>query len=121
MENDQLYSAASGLTQRAPVTRKGRATYRRLLQGAQQTFRQHGYQQSSVAAICRAARVANGTFYQYFLDKEGIFLQLVAILQRRLTLASERAISGQSGSLAKLLATHQAFLTCVALGEPRGC
>ncbi|HED03460.1 MAG TPA: TetR/AcrR family transcriptional regulator [Candidatus Fraserbacteria bacterium] len=114
MKNDQFYSAAPGLAQRAPVTRKGRATYRRLLQGAQQTFRHHGYQQSSVAAICRAARVANGTFYQYFLDKEGIFLQLVAILQRRLILASERAISGQSGSLAKLLATHQAFLTCVA-------
>jgi len=114
MKNDQLYSASRGLAQRTPVTRKGQATYRRLLQGAQQTFRRRGYQESSVAAICRAARVANGTFYQYFLDKQGIFLELVSILQQRLGVAIERSISARSGSLSKLLAAHQAFLNCVA-------
>ena len=37
-----------------------------------------------MAQICREARVANGTFYQYFSDKFDAFAEIVRALSRHL-------------------------------------
>lgn len=63
-----------------PTTTRGKATYDRLLKIAEETFEQKGYHRTSVSEICRRADLANGTFYRYFPDKTGIFLQLAAKL-----------------------------------------
>ena len=63
---------------RRPATARGKRTVRSLLQAAASAFSEHGYHRTSVAAICRHAELANGTFYQYFPNKESIYLELVA-------------------------------------------
>lgn len=47
-------------------------------------FGQRGFRKASVAEICRRSRVANGTFYQYFLSKEQIFLTLIERMTHQL-------------------------------------
>jgi AcrR family transcriptional regulator len=73
---------------RSPSTKRGAVTYEALLRASASVFGRHGFRQASVAEICRRSRVANGTFYQYFPDKEHIFLKLMELmthqLQRRL-------------------------------------
>ncbi len=66
---------------RAPVTRRGTKTRERLLERGVQAFTRQGFHTVSVASICRAARVANGSFYQYFPDKLALFQALVERLR----------------------------------------
>ncbi len=63
---------------RRPATARGEQTVRSLLQAAASAFSEQGFHRTSVAAICRHAQLANGTFYQYFPNKEAIYLELVA-------------------------------------------
>jgi len=53
----------------------------RLLDAAGAVFLAHGYRGSSVSLLCRQAGVANGTFYQYFPDKDALLGQLLARFQ----------------------------------------
>jgi AcrR family transcriptional regulator len=53
-------------------------TRRTLLNIATQQFAAHGFHAVSVAGLCRAAEVANGTFYLYFKNKEEVFAEVVA-------------------------------------------
>ncbi len=82
-------------TRRSPSTERGAATYEALLHAGVQVFGQRGFRRASVAEICRRSRVANGTFYQYFPDKEHLFLTLVEqmtnALQARLDASVDRA------------------------------
>lgn len=69
---------------RKTLTPKGSATREKLLTVAKQVFEQGNFHQASVAEICRRAGVANGTFYQYFNDKEAVVLELAARLSEAL-------------------------------------
>ncbi|MFN4217896.1 MAG: TetR/AcrR family transcriptional regulator [Candidatus Bipolaricaulia bacterium] len=69
---------------RSPSTERGAATYEALLQAGVRVFGQRGFRQASVAEICRRSRVANGTFYQYFPDKEQLFLTLIEQMTHQL-------------------------------------
>ncbi|MEW6712385.1 MAG: TetR/AcrR family transcriptional regulator [Candidatus Riflebacteria bacterium] len=62
---------------RLPATRRGKQTFEKILQGAVESFARKGYHATSVSEICRAAKVANGSFYQYFPDKSDVFEELI--------------------------------------------
>jgi len=70
-------------TARAPG-RRGRRTYlpaetrrAQILDVAKAVFARRGYQRANIDDICKAARIARGTLYQYFENKDGV---LTAIL-----------------------------------------
>jgi AcrR family transcriptional regulator len=78
-----------------PVTPRGEATRRRILDAAEAVFGELGYYEASVSEITRRAGVAQGTFYIYFHTKRESFIELIEDFGRRLRaaarIASERA------------------------------
>ena len=77
-------SAPPRRERRVPSTTRGRALRQRLLDAGRGAFLARGYHEASVSGICQAAGVSNGAFYQYFLDKEELFLVLWNDLQAML-------------------------------------
>lgn len=76
---DALVSPATG----RPLTKRGEATRRRLLEAAEAVFADLGYHEASIVKITEGAGVALGTFYLYFDSKQTIFEALVIDLNRR--------------------------------------
>ena len=99
---------------RQPTTLRGEATVQRLLQAAVQAFSQRGFHRASVAEICRLSHVANGTFYQYFEDKEEIFLAIVAKASERLTAYLHQALSSTQNTQKRILQAMNAYWSFVA-------
>ena len=60
-----------------PLTKRGEATRRRLLEAAEDVFADLGYHDASIVKITERAHVALGTFYLYFDSKQAIFEALV--------------------------------------------
>jgi len=58
-------------------TRKGRETKERIYSVALKLIQQQGYEQTTLADICQAAAIANGTFYHYFRSKQDILVSFV--------------------------------------------
>ena len=52
-------------------------TQTRLLDAAEASFAQSGYEATSVATICQAAGVSKGAFYHHFASKQVLFLELL--------------------------------------------
>lgn len=67
-----------------PVTKRGQATKRALLDAAEEVFGDNSYERASIAEITRRAGVAQGTFYLYFPDKNSVFVELVRKLNHGL-------------------------------------
>ena len=65
------------------LTRKGRQSREALLAAARDVFREQGYYSASVAEISRTAGMSHGAFYQYFKNKEQIFLELNDLILER--------------------------------------
>ncbi|MBI5521477.1 MAG: TetR/AcrR family transcriptional regulator [Desulfarculus sp.] len=61
---------------RRSLTPKGQRTRQALLAAARQVFEEQGYFQASVSQIGRLCGVSQGTFYQYFSNKEQVFREL---------------------------------------------
>jgi AcrR family transcriptional regulator len=61
---------------RRSLKAKGMNTRAAVLDSAQDVFRDQGYYQTSVSEITRRCGVSMGTFYQYFKNKEQLFLEL---------------------------------------------
>jgi len=57
--------------------KKGEQTKERLLKCAEQAFSKKGYYETQISDIVKMARVAKGTIYQYFENKEDIFTTLL--------------------------------------------
>lgn len=49
-----------------------------ILDAARQVFAEHGYEGAAVRDIIRRTDLASGTFYNYFPDKDAIFVALIA-------------------------------------------
>lgn len=62
---------------RLPKQARSRATRRRVLEAAVACFEEHGYDETTTAAIARRAGIAVGTLYGYFSDKRQILLELL--------------------------------------------
>ena len=76
-----------------PVTARGEATRRRLLNAAETEFGTRGYHGASVSSITQRAEIAQGTFYLYFRSKEEMFLTLVKDIGHQLRANSAQAIA----------------------------
>jgi AcrR family transcriptional regulator len=60
-----------------PLGARAARTRATLLTAAYDVFREHGFQNSSVALIAERAGVGTGTFYQYFRDRTDVLGELV--------------------------------------------
>lgn len=74
--SDRVKSSAASDGKR-PRTARGERTLRKILDAALLEFGTRGFSESSIVAITRRARVALGTFYTYFDNKEAVFEALV--------------------------------------------
>ncbi len=88
MLHDREGESAAALV---PVTARGEATRRRILDAAEAVFGEKGYYAASVTEITQRAQVAQGTFYLYFHSKREIFLKLVEDLGKSLRLSLSAA------------------------------
>jgi AcrR family transcriptional regulator len=98
---------------RKTLTPKGAATREKLLTTAKQIFEQGNYHEASVSEICRRARLANGTFYQYFKDKEAVLLELAARLSEALRTKLEAALQMDGDLEARLLRDLSVFISFI--------
>jgi AcrR family transcriptional regulator len=93
-----------------PLTKRGSATRRRLLDAAERCFGDVGYHEASVVKITEEAGVAHGTFYLYFSSKKAIFEELIRDLNRRVRYAMKEASSqGETRLEAELLGFRAYF------------
>ncbi|MBI5584862.1 MAG: TetR/AcrR family transcriptional regulator [Deltaproteobacteria bacterium] len=88
---------------RRSLKAKGLTTRAAILETAQEVFRDLGYYQTSVSEITRRCGVSIGTFYQYFKNKEQIFLELNDLILSRFWERAE-GLPPQAGSLEGRLA-----------------
>ncbi|MEM6752101.1 MAG: TetR/AcrR family transcriptional regulator [Cyanobacteria bacterium P01_C01_bin.38] len=75
-------------------------------------FANHSYESASISAIVNRAKIAKGSFYQYFKDKQDLYLYLVdrALEARKVFIAKANLPSVQSGFFVYLRALLQAIL-----------
>ncbi|MDI6023661.1 TetR/AcrR family transcriptional regulator [Leucobacter sp. UT-8R-CII-1-4] len=87
--------AVSSTTGR-PLTKRGEATRRRILEAAEDVFAEHGYHEASIVKVTERAGVALGTFYLYFDSKRSVFEALVLDLNGRVRQSMSEAMVGAS-------------------------
>lgn len=92
---DELVSPATG----RPLTKRGEATRRRLLEAAESVFADLGYHEASIVKITEHAGVALGTFYLYFDSKQTIFEALVIDLNRRVRHSMSEAMAAANNRI----------------------
>lgn len=63
--------------------KKGIARKKAILDSAHEVFRQKGYFAASVSEITRHCNIAMGTFYQYFDNKNQVFIQLNDLITKQ--------------------------------------
>lgn len=97
-----------------PLTERGSATRRRLLDAAERSFGELGYHEASVVRITEEAGVAHGTFYLYFASKKDIFDELVRDLNRRVRHAMKEASSQAEDRLEAELLGFRAYFAFTA-------
>lgn len=79
-----------------PLTKRGQATRRRILEAAEAVFAEHGYHEASIVKVTERAGVALGTFYLYFDSKRTVFEALVIDLNTRVRQSMTEAMVGAS-------------------------
>lgn len=85
------------------------ATRARLLAVARRVFSQHGYEATSIALVCRAARVTHGALYHHFQSKDVLFAAVVAEVFNEVGARVLAALQGHLG-WAQVEATCDAYL-----------
>lgn len=88
--DEQLVSPATG----RPLTKRGEATRRRILEAAELVFSEHGYHEASIVKVTERAGVALGTFYLYFDSKQSVFEALAIDLNYRVRQSMSEAMIG---------------------------
>ena len=94
-ESGAVVSSATG----RPLTKRGEATRRRLLEAAEAVFAEQGYHEASIVKMTERAGIGLGTFYLYFDSKQSIFEDLVIDLNRRVRHSMSESMAGASSRL----------------------
>jgi AcrR family transcriptional regulator len=97
-----------------PVTARGEATRRKILDAAEEVFGEMGYYEASISEITRRAGVAQGTYYIYFHSKREIFAELIEDIGKRLRADMRAATVGATGRLEVEKRGFEAFFQFVA-------
>ncbi len=111
---DPAGGAHNGAVSLIPLTPRGEATRRRILDAAEEVFGEVGYYTASIAEITRRAGVAQGTFYLYFHSKRDAFVELIEDIGNRLRAATGAAIEGASSRIEAERRGFRAFFQFVA-------
>jgi AcrR family transcriptional regulator len=100
----------------APVPRAARAdaTRARIFTAAVHLFAEHGYADTTVDRIVRAAGVAKGTFFIHFATKDAVVTQLVRNQVTAARLAREHVLAAGRSPVEAL------YATVMSLGEQAG-
>ncbi|GAB3602183.1 TetR/AcrR family transcriptional regulator [Microbacterium aureliae] len=93
--DEAIVSPATG----RPLTKRGEATRRRLLEAAEEVFAEQGYHEASIVKITERAGIGLGTFYLYFDSKQSVFEALVIDLNRRVRHSMSEAMAGAATRL----------------------
>ena len=109
-EEAALVSPATG----RPLTKRGEATRRRLLEAAEVVFAEQGYHEASIVKITERAGIGLGTFYLYFDSKQTIFEALVIDLNRRVRHSMSEAMAGAATRLEAERAGFEGFFRFTA-------
>src|SRR5690606_33017568 len=85
------------------VREAGRAEKRaRILEAASRVFASKGFLTSTVAEVAREAKVADGTIYLYFRNKDDLLLRLVEARMEALRASMEEALAALGDPREKL-------------------
>lgn len=90
--DEQFLSQTTG----RPLTGRGLATRRRILEAAEEVFAELGFHEASIVKVTERAGVALGTFYLYFDSKQAVFEALVIDLNTRVRQSMSEAMAGAS-------------------------
>ena len=101
-------------TRPLPTTKRGTATRKAILDGAEHVFAELGYADASIVRITERAGVAQGTFYLYFDSKLAVFEELVEDLNRRVRHAMTAASAGAATRIEGERAGFRAFFAFTA-------
>ncbi len=82
--------------------KKNNDKYRRILEAAITVFAEQGYFQSTIAQIAKEARVADGTIYLYFKNKDDILVQFYQYKTRQIFERFRDAVSQPATAEEKL-------------------
>ncbi|HEU5348814.1 MAG TPA: TetR/AcrR family transcriptional regulator [Ktedonobacterales bacterium] len=91
IDENSTEDAPAHIAPLVPVTARGEATRRRILDAAEDVFGEMGYYEASVSEITRRAGVAQGTFYIYFHSKRETFVELIEDIGERLRAVTSAA------------------------------
>ncbi|PZU49569.1 MAG: TetR family transcriptional regulator [Microbacterium sp.] len=97
-----------------PLTKRGEATRRKLLEAAEEVFAALGYHEASIVKITERAGIGLGTFYLYFDGKQQIFEELVIDLNRRVRHSMAEAMAGTSNRIDAERAGFEGFFRFTA-------
>lgn len=75
------------------LTPKGKDTRQKIMRAAEEVFGQKGYYETSIVNIAQEAKVAQGTFYNYFPSKKDIFDELIRMYSRELRTAIKEGMT----------------------------
>lgn len=78
------------------LTPKGIETREKLLKAAEEIFGTKGFYETSIVNISQEAKVAQGTFYNYFPSKKDIYDELIRNYSRDLRLAIKEGMTDAS-------------------------
>lgn len=92
---ERLVSPVTG----RPLTKRGEATRRNILEAAEDVFAELGYHEASIVKVTERAGVALGTFYLYFDSKQSVFEALVIDLNARVRQAMSEAMVGAANRI----------------------
>jgi AcrR family transcriptional regulator len=113
--NVNLAETASAVDPESAPARSRAETRRRLLAAAVALFAENGLHGVTSAQIARRARVATGTFYLHFADKEALFHEIAFAALAELRARQERASAGLApGSREYLRARTEELLAFAA-------
>lgn len=78
--------------------KRSRETRAKLMSAALQLWRDHGFDETTVAEVCDAAGVSKGTFYFYFPRKEDLLLELAVTTSERTWEEAQKLLAGEAAT-----------------------